>query len=175
MLSLTFYNKKKQLLSAGFLSTALFIGIFSLTLFLTGCKTIFNQNGADRKAINAAIAQEKPGNYYVGRRFYKVDYHMWGWVKKPGEPWKKANLVMLNEQKTLAPDRQKNNIGSDNNYEYHLYGYYSGDRVYEPASDNFYPEFVLTKTVLVNTKPPLIFPDSRWVDPTIRLLQRPQY
>lgn len=145
------------------------------TLFLAGCTTITNQSGADRQAITAAIAQEKPGNYYIGRRFYKVDYHMWGWVKKPGEPWKKAKLVMLNEQKTLAPDRQKNKIGCDNNYEYQLYGYFSGDRVYEPASDSFYPEFVLTKAVLINTNPPLIFPDSRWINPAIRLLQPPQY
>lgn len=153
----------------------LLLTLLFVTFFLSGCETIAVQNHKDRDALSAAIAQEKPGSYYVGRRFYKVDYHMWGWVKKPGEAWKDAKLVMFNEQKTLAPDRQKNKIGCDNNYEYHLYGYYSGDHVYEPASDSFYPEFVLTKAVLVNTTPPLMFPDSRWIDPAVRLLQPPEY
>jgi hypothetical protein len=144
-------------------------------LFFLGCETIVPQNSSDRAAITAALAKEKPGSYYVGRRFYKVDYHMWGWVKKPGEPWKKAQLVMLNEQQTLAPDRKSNHIGADNNYEYHLEGYYSGEKVYEPASDAFYPEFVLKKSRLINTTPPLIFSDSRWIDPKIRLLEPPPF
>ncbi len=151
--------------------------LFSLlgTIFLTGCETTLYQSREDRAAIDAALTQETSGHYYVGRRFYKVDYHMWGWVKEPGEPWKKAKLVMFNEQKTLAPDRSKRSIGSDNNYEYHLYGTFSGEKVYEPASDSFYPEFILNKAVLVNTHPPLIFPDDRWIDPKIRLLQPPEY
>lgn len=152
-------------------SAAALLGSF----FLSSCATIVNQSTSDRSAISAAIQKETPGHYYIGRRFYKTDYHMWGWVKEPGQPWKKAQLVMFNEQKTLAPDRQKNQIGFDNNYEYHLYGSYSGQRVYEPASDAFYPEFILTKAVLVNTTPPLIFPDNRWIDPKIRLLAPPEF
>lgn len=143
--------------------------------FLAGCETIQVQNRTDRRAIDASLAQEKLGNYYIGRRFYKVDYHMWGWVKKPGEPWKKAQLVMMNEQKTLVPNRAQGKIGSDNDYEYFLYGFYSGDKVYEPASDHFYPEFVLTKAVLVDKAAPLIYPDSRWKDPKIRFLSGPEY
>jgi hypothetical protein len=129
----------------------------------------------DRHAIDAAIAQESPGDYYIGRRFYKVDYHMWGWIKKPGESWKKARLVMLNEQQQLAPDRLQHQIGSDNNCEYRLYGTFTGDQVYEPASDSFYPEFHLKKAVLIKKNPPLIFPDKRWINPKIRLLAPPQY
>ena len=143
--------------------------------FLASCETIQVQHRADRRAIDASIAQEKPGNYYIGRRFYKVDYHMWGWVKKPGEPWKQAQLVMMNEQKTLAPNRAQGKIASDNDYEYFLCGFYSGDKVYEPASDHFYPEFVLTKALLVDKAPPLIYPDSRWKDPKIRFLSGPEY
>ena len=146
-----------------------------ILFFLSGCETIVEQNASDRAAITAAIAKEPRGHYYVGRRFYKIDYHMWGWVKEPGEPWKKAQLVMFNEQQTLAPDRKKNQIGADNNYEYDLEGYYSGEKVYEPASDRFYPEFVLKKAMVINTTPPLIFPDSRWIDPKMRLLEPPQF
>ncbi|MEI6081812.1 MAG: hypothetical protein WCR44_05205, partial [Verrucomicrobiota bacterium] len=71
-----------------------------LLLAIAGCETpIVYQSSQDRAAITAAIAKETPGNYFIGRRFYKVDYKMWGWVRKPGEPWKQSQLVMFNEQK----------------------------------------------------------------------------
>ena len=147
----------------------------ALALLLTGCEApIVMQTPQDRAAVSAVIASEVPGDYFVGRRFYKVDYKMWGWVKKPGEAWKQAQLVMFNEQKMLAPDRARSAIGSDNNYEYKLSGYFSGEKVYEPASDTIYPEFVLTGASVISTNPPLIFPDQRWVDPTIRLIGPPQ-
>jgi hypothetical protein len=151
----------------------IFLGII---LVLTGCEEpIIYQNAQDRAAISAAVSKEAPGNYFIGRRFYKVDYKMWGWVKKPGEPWKQSQLVMFNEQKKLAPDRERNSIGSDNNVEYRLSGYFSGQKVYEPASDTIYPEFVLTGTSVISTNPTLIFPDKRWIDPAIRLIGPPQY
>src|SRR3990167_10682456 len=68
-----------------------------ILFFLTGCETIALQNRTDRAAIDAALTKETPGHYYVGRRFYKVDYHMWGWVKEPVQPWKSAKLIMFNE------------------------------------------------------------------------------
>lgn len=146
-----------------------------LLFFLLGCEAMITQSNSDRAALSAVIAREKPGSYYIGRRFYKVDYHMWGWVKKPREPWKASRLVMLNEEQEFAPDRKSNHLGVDNNCEYLLEGYYSGSRVYEPASDSFYPEFVLKKARLLNANPPLIFPDSRWLNPKIRLLDPPQF
>jgi len=154
---------------------ALALGL-TIALLTSGCEApIVLQTPQDREAISASIANEKPGDYYIGRRFYKVDYKMWGWVKKPGETWKQSQLVMFNEQKTLSPDRARNAIGSDNNYEYRLVGTFSGQKVYEPASDGFYPEFVLKSASVISTNPPLIFPDKRWIDPTIRLLAPPQF
>ena len=147
-----------------------------LLLALAGCETpIIYQSSQDREALAAAISKEPLGNYFIGRRFYKVDYKMWGWVRKPGEPWKASQLVMFNEQKKLAPDRDRKAIGSDNNYEYKLNGYFSGEKVYEPASDSFYPEFVLTGATVISTNAPLIFPDQRWIDPAIRLIGPPQF
>jgi len=147
-----------------------------LLLAIAGCETpIVYQSSQDRAIITAAIAKEAPGNYFIGRRFYKVDYKMWGWVRKPGEPWKQSQLVMFNEQKKLAPDREQNTIGSDNNYEYKLNGYFSGEKVYEPASDRFYSEFVLKSSTLISTNAPLIFPDQRSIDPAVRLIGPPQY
>ncbi len=66
-------------------------------------------------------------------------------------------MVMLNEKQKLAPDRAQNALGSDNNDEYKLYGYFSGDKVYEPASNAIYPEFVLQNYELISTTPPPIF------------------
>ena len=150
--------------------------LIACTFLLAGCEApIVYQTPQDREALSAAIAGEKPGPYYIGRRFYKVDYKMWGWVRKPGEAWKQSQLVMFNEQKKLAPDRERNAIGSDNNHEYRLTGYFSGEKVYEPASDSFYPEFVLTAATVISTNAPLIYPDKRWTDPAVRLISPPQY
>ncbi|MGH8048168.1 MAG: hypothetical protein ACREKL_13080 [Chthoniobacterales bacterium] len=138
----------------------------------TGCQT-WSEDNAQREAMNQAILQEQPGNYFIARRFYKQDYKIWGWVRSPGQPWSTAQLVMLNEQKMLAPDRARNDIGFDNNYEYRLSGYFSGDKIYEPASDTVYPEFVLTGAEVRSIDPPLIFKDRRSIDPKVRLLVPP--
>ena len=103
------------------------------------------------------IQAEPPGDYFIGRRYYKPDYHFWGYVRRPGQPWSTAQLVMLNENQKLAPDREQINFGFDNNYEYKLYGRFSGDKVYEPASNGVYPEFVLKGYELISTNPAPIF------------------
>jgi hypothetical protein len=141
-------------------------------LALTGCETV-DPDGPARAAMNEAIRMEPPGNYFVARRMYKQDYKVWGWVREPGKPWSTAKLVMLNEQKKLAPDREQNRIGKDNNFEYKFTGYFSGDTVYEPASDGFYPEFVLTGTEIKNTAPANIYKYKRQGEPSVRILQPP--
>ena len=152
--------------------------VLGLSILLTaavfqGCETMQGEDAMRRQAMNEAIRQEPPGDYFIGRRFYKVDYKVWGWVRSPGQPWSTAKLVMMNEQKTLAPDRAQGRIGADNNYEYILKGTFSGDRVYEPASDTIYPEFVLSSYEVRSTSPALIFSDRRSIDPEIRLLTPP--
>src|SRR5438045_9536340 len=102
------------------------------------------------------IAAEPTGDYYIGRRYYKPDYKFWGYIRKPGQPWSTAELVMLKEKGKLAPDRERLECGSDNNYEYKLNGYSSGDKVYEPESNGIDPEFVLTGHALMSTTPPPI-------------------
>src|SRR6266481_8623776 len=126
-------------------------------LFLVGCETV--PQGIQQARIEMAqrIATEPPGDYYIGRRYYKPDFKFWGYVRSPGQPWSTAQLVMLNEKQKLAPDRERVDIGSDNNYEYKLYGYFSGDKVYEPASNGIYPEFVLKGYEIISTTPPPIF------------------
>lgn len=127
------------------------------TIFLGACQTIPEGIQQARVEMAQRIAAEPPGNYFIGRRYYKPDYKFWGYVRRPGQPWSTAQLVMLNEKQKLAPDRERLDFGSDNNYEYKLYGYFSGDKVYEPASNSVYPEFVLQGYELISTNPPPIF------------------
>jgi hypothetical protein len=147
--------------------------LLSVLLFVVGCDTVPQSVQTARLAMMQEIAAEQPGDYYIGRRFYKEDYKFWGYVRSPGQPWSTAKLVMLNEQKKLAPDRAANQIGSDNNSEYKLYGKFSGDTVYEPSSNGFYPEFVLTEAILLKTNPAPIFRTPSATDPTRRIIEKP--
>lgn len=158
---------KKTIRGLRLLAAALFL------VFLgAGCETMAPDAGAIA-SMNAAIPSEQPGDYFVGRRMYKQDYKMWGWVREPGKPWKSAKLVMMNEQIKLAPDREAGKLGSDNNYEYRLFGSFSGNLVYEPASDSFYPEFILKGYEVKSTAPARIFSTKRQEDPAVRILATP--
>jgi hypothetical protein len=139
---------------------------------LAGCESV-ETGTISRAEMNEAIRKEPAGDYFIGRRMYKVDYKIWGWLREPGKPWKTAKLVMLNEQRALAPDRAQGKIGTDNNYEYRIRGYFSGDTVYEPASNGFYPEFVLLGAEVKSTNPPNIYQERRQKDPKARVLNRP--
>jgi hypothetical protein len=144
-------------------------------LLLPGCTTVEESNYAQaRTALTDQIAKEPPGDYYIGRRYYKVDYKFWGFIRKPGQPWSTAKLVMMNEQEKLAPDREKGTLGSDHGYEYKLYGRFSDQTVYEPASNGFYPEFVLTGYELISTDPPPILRVPGSNDPVRRIIEKPQ-
>src|SRR5690606_1374098 len=101
--------------------------------FLTGCQTSREWEGIQSSQMGTVSAEnirtEAPGDYFIGRRYYKRDYKFWGYVRRPGQPWNTAKLVMLNEHSKLAPDRAMGQIGSDNGYEYKLVGDFSGDTV----------------------------------------------
>jgi hypothetical protein len=126
-----------------------------------------------RNLMEESIAREKPAAHFIGRRYYKSDYKMWGYLRKPGQPWSESQLVMLNENKILTPDRAANEIGSDNGFEYRIWGKYTGEKVYEPASNGFYPEFAVEKMECVSTDPGPIFKDKRAFNPDERFYPRP--
>src|SRR5215216_5423158 len=84
-------------------------------LVLIGCQTLPQGIQEARIQMAQRIALEPPGDYYIGRRYYKPDYKFWGYIRKAGQPWSTAELVMLNEKEKLAPDRERLEIGSDNN------------------------------------------------------------
>ena len=142
--------------------------------FFSGCATAGSQaNAAARAAMIEEIRMEPAGDYYIARRYYKVDYKFWGYVRKAGQPWSTAKLVMLNEQGKLAPDRELGKIGSDNSYEYKFYGSFSGQTVYEPASNGFYPEFVLKGYELRSVSPGSIYKTPGATDPKRRVIAKP--
>jgi len=149
-----------------------------VSLTFSACEATGNGDGAEgtrvaRATMNDAIQREPAGAYYVGRRYYKVDYKFWGFVRKSGQPWSTAQLVLLNEASRLAPDRQKGELGSDNDYEYKLIGDFTGEKIYEPASNGFYPEFRLRGYELLSAEPARIYRESGATDPKRRVLARP--
>ena len=128
---------------------------------------------SSRVAMQNEIKTEPPGDYFIGRRVYKREYKFWGYVRRPGQPWSTAELVMMNEQNKLAPDREQGSIGSDNDYEYKLLGEFSGQKVYEPASNGQYPEFNLKGYELRSVSPAKIFNVAGATDPSRRIVARP--
>jgi hypothetical protein len=147
-------------------------------ILLAACETTGSSGGSSntssaRAAMAASIAAESPGDYYIGRRYYKEEYKFWGFIRSPRQPWSTAKLVMLNEQEVLAPDRAQGKLGSDNNYEYRLLGNFTGQTVYEPASNGFYPEFALKKYEIISVSPPNIYKQAGATDPKRRILATP--
>lgn len=146
-------------------------------LFFAGCESTVGPSpsavAAARAGMLAEIKSEPPGAYFVGRRYFKSDYKFWGFVRASGQPWTTAKLVMLNENQKLAPDRSTGRLGSDNNVEYKLHGNFSGEKVYEPASNGFYPEFVLRDFEVRSLTPAPIFRDSAATNPERRVIVDP--
>lgn len=150
--------------------------LLPLAFLLASCASSAERDGraAARQAMFENIHLEQPGDYFIGRRYYKKDYKFWGFVRKPGQPWSTAKLVIMDENQKLAPDRAINEIGSDNNYEYKLYGHFSTDPpVYEPASNNWYPSFILTGYELISVSPAPIFHAAAATDPQQRVVESP--
>ena len=141
----------------------------ALSVGATGCDTAPRVRGYSEAylAQAQAITREVPGDYFVGRRYYNPYFKFWGYVRQPGQSWKTARLVMLNENQKLAPDREANNFGVDDNAEYHLHGRFTGEKVYEPTSNRLYPEFLLAGYELVNRSPASIFPPGGRLPDTV--------
>jgi hypothetical protein len=149
---------------------------FLALLAFTSCTTAGGStsiSGASRASMTTAIAQEPRGAYFVGRRYYKKDYKFWGYVRESGSPWSTARMVMMNENTKLAPDRAGGAIGTDNDYEYKLLGEFTGQTVYEPASNGFYPEFRLKGYELLSASPAPIFREVGATNPERRIIAKP--
>lgn len=124
------------------------------------------------------IENEARGDFYYGRRYYVQKTRFWGYLREPGKPAYTAKLVIFNESKKRNPDRLPEagpgkNYGFDNNYEYKIYGRYTGRTLYEPNSNQFLPEFLLSDYQLVSTSPGWLFTPSDKYNPIrVTLLPR---
>lgn len=126
------------------------------------------------------IASEPRGNFYYGRRYFVQKTRFWGYLREPGQSANKAKLVIFNEAKKRNPDRlpeagSGKNYGYDNNFEYKIYGRYTGRELYEPNSNQFLPEFLLADYQLVSKDPGWLFSPSDQYYPTRFTLLPPLY
>lgn len=148
-----------------------FLLLFALLLPLLFCRC--NTLKRDCEAIaarEAEIAAEPKGDYYIGRRYYVPYTRFWGYLRKPGESWRTARLVMMDERIVHTPDRgpeppQKNaTYGTDQNAEYIVRGSYTAEEAYDSATDKAYPLFRATGYELRNRRPGFLFTPSEKYD-----------
>jgi hypothetical protein len=142
--------------------------LLAVTVLLSACADpMIEQQLANRRAI---IANEPRGDWYIGRRFYISKTQFWGYLRRPGQSWDDARLVMMNENSRHAPDRlqempmgEGNAHGFDHNHEYKIWGSFTGRTVYDPNSDLFLPEFMLTNWEPISSSPGWLFkPNERF-------------
>jgi hypothetical protein len=130
----------------------------ALLLLLAGCATPPQVAPlTEPAAVAQQIAAEPVGDFYIGRRIYCPPFAIWGYVRSPRQSWRTAKLVVLNEKYQFAPDRARNQIGSDNESEYRLYGYFTGDQIYDASAGRFCAEFVLKRSELISANPDRIW------------------
>lgn len=141
--------------------------LISLIVCMTLCQC--SSLKSDCQAINkreAEIAQEKPGDYYIGRRYYLPMTRFWGYLRKPGESWRTAKLVIMDESQCRNPDRgyeppAKGAVyGTDQNVEYIIRGQYTGEKAYEPGTDQILAVFKPTRFDVRNREPGFLFKPS---------------
>jgi len=92
--------------------------------------------------MNASIKNRAPGDYYIfGPPFLQAGLQVLGLGRKPGQAWSQSQLVMLNEQTHLAPDRECGSAAPDiTNSPSSSTGEFIGQRSHEPATNGKYPE-----------------------------------
>ncbi|GEM_PF-3212715 len=130
---------------------------------LTSCSsTGSTQGGADKpssasgsKRVSAAQLNARPGEYWLGQRVFIQDQMIWGWVKRPDEPWEEAVPVLLREEDVMAPHRELAKASADHNYQYKLYGYFWEQRAYEPVLNRLLDVFVLQGVEPIGPAQPL--------------------
>jgi hypothetical protein len=128
---------------------------------------------------NAKIANEPTGDFYYGRRYYVEKTRFWGYLREPRQSANRAKLVLFREDRKKNPDRLPENgppgqrYGFDQNYEYRIRGNYTGEKAYDPNSNQFLPVFMLTDYELIDRQPGWLFrPDDRYDRYRITILPR---
>lgn len=134
----------------------------ALLLTLASCADPMIQQQMDARKLQ--INNEPRGDYFIGRRYYIERTQFWGYIRRPGQSWDSSRLVVINENQKSAPDRLPempadggNAHGYDHNREYRIWGRFTGQTIYDPNSDLFLPEFMLTNYELISPAPGWLF------------------
>jgi hypothetical protein len=104
---------------------------------------------------------------------YKSDYKMWESVLRAEQTVDDRAPCDVQRTDQARPDREAGKLGEDNNFEYRLNGRFTGDTIYEPASDRFYPEFLLTGYEVINRQPVGIYLSKSQENPDMRIIMAP--
>lgn len=147
-----------------FMSKHIIIALLACTV-LSQCHTLKSDCEALRER-EAAIAQEEKGAYFVGRRYYIPLCRFWGYLREPGQSWRTAKLVMMDESVVHTPDRGPEDplpnatFGRDQNVEYIVKGEYTGKEAYDPSTDQVLPMFRAVSYEVRNQEPGFLFVPS---------------
>ena len=144
-----------------------------LPLLLADCGSLGsgNMGGPTAEQRSAKITSEPTGNFFYGRRYFVYKTRFWGYLRKPREPWSKAKLVIFHEGSKTTPDRLPENgppgqrYSFDQNYDYRIFGHFTGREGYEPNSNQFLPIFQLTGYEVVDRQPGWLFRPDDHYDP----------
>ena len=138
-----------------------------ITPLLTHCGSISQEEEMQAlMARNQEIAQEPTGDFYYGRRYYVPHTRFWGYLREPRQRWSQAKLVVIDESVCKSPDRlpetqakkkAPGQHGHDANFSYKFYGKYTGQKAYEPNTDQVLPVFRLTRYELLDQDPGWLF------------------
>lgn len=157
-----------------------FLSVPVLLLLIVGCGTSGNRyrmtgppnmGGPIAEERAGQIANEQTGSFFYGRRYYVHKTRFWGYLRKPRESASRSRLVLMNEERTRNPDRLPENgppgrrYGFDQNYEYRIWGSFTGDTAYDPNSNQFLPEFKPTRFEVVDRNPGWLFSPEDYYDP----------
>ncbi len=74
---------RKSKFSVPFMKQNVVLIIAAAALLLVGCQTTEDQFTQSQTLLNRTIAGEPPGNYFVGRRFYRKNFFFWGYIRQP--------------------------------------------------------------------------------------------
>ncbi len=116
---------------------------------LSGCATSSRQGTPSGPTgvgggITATELNTNPPPFWDGQRVYVRDRMTWGYIKRPEQDWTSARLVLLNEDKFLAPHRSLAGINADHNCRYKLQGSFWERKAYDPVINRLLDVFVLT-------------------------------
>lgn len=139
-----------------------------MSAVLCQCDTL-GSDCAQLAAREAAIAQEAPGDYYIGRRYYIPATRFWGYVRRPGKSWRTAQLVIMDESLARTPDRgyeppvKGATYGRDQNVEYVVHGQLTEEKAYDPSTNQVLPVFLARRFEVRQQKPGFLFvPSERY-------------